>query len=95
MPTLRLTQFADGNDQYRVEIAFEEDGRPRRTAVSRFPFAVSEQDREDVRWYLEDYLQYPLDPAPKIAARIEARMAEIGSELFTHIFQSGDDARDL
>jgi tetratricopeptide (TPR) repeat protein len=78
-----------------VEIAFEDEGSPRRTAVSQFPFAVSEQDREDLRWYLEDYLQYPLDPAPKIAARIEARIAEIGCDLFSRIFQSNDDARDL
>ncbi len=95
MPILRLTQFADGDGRYRVEIAFEDEGSPRRTAVSQFAFAVSEQDREDLRWYLEDYLQYPLDPAPKIAARIEARVAEIGRDLFSRIFQSSDDARDL
>jgi tetratricopeptide (TPR) repeat protein len=95
MPNLRLTQFADGDDRYRVEIAFEEEGSPRRTAVSQFAFAMSEQDREDLRWYLEDYLQYPLDPAPRIAARVEARIAEIGCDLFSRIVQSNDDARDL
>jgi tetratricopeptide (TPR) repeat protein len=95
MPKLRLTQFADGNDQYRLEIAFEEEGSPRRTAVSHFAFAMSDQDREDLRWYLEDYLQYPLDPAPKIAARIEARIAEIGCDLFSRIFQSNGDASEL
>jgi hypothetical protein len=58
-------------------------------------FAVTEQDREDVRWYLEDFLQYPLDPAPRIARRIEQRMAEIGRELFNAVFHSNDDARDL
>jgi tetratricopeptide (TPR) repeat protein len=94
MPKLRLTHFADGDDLNRVEIAFE-DGPTRRTAVSRFRFALTDQDREDLRWYLEDYLQYPLDPAPKIAARIEARIAEIGCDLFSRTFQSNDDARDL
>jgi tetratricopeptide (TPR) repeat protein len=94
MPKLRLTHFPDGNDLHRVESAFE-GGPVRRTAVSHFAFAMSEQDREDLRWYLEDYLQYPLDPAPKIAARIEARMAEIGCDLFSRIFQSNEDARDL
>jgi len=94
MLTLRLTQVAEGQDQHRVELALE-GGGPRKTAISRFKFAVTAQDREDVRWYLEDYLQYPLDPAPKIAARIEDRMAEIGRELFQGIFHSNDDARDL
>jgi hypothetical protein len=95
MLSLRVILFAEGNDQYRVEIAFEAHGLPRRTAVSRFAFALSAQDQEDLRWYLEDYLQYPLDPAPKIAARIEARMATLGENLFAKIFQSGDDARDV
>ena len=29
-------------------------------------------DRERVRWYLEDFLEYPVDPAPAIAAGVEA-----------------------
>ena len=45
--------------RHRVEIAFEGGGGAWVSAVSRFAFAVSEQDQEDLRWYLEDYLQYP------------------------------------
>jgi len=93
MLTLRLTQFTEAEDKYRVEVALEGDGLPRQTATSRFDFKLSPQDHEDLRWYLEDYLQYPLDPAPKIAARIEKRMSEVGVELFKAVFQ--DDARDL
>jgi hypothetical protein len=53
-----------------------------RTAESRFSFVVPDQQREDIRWYLEDFLQYPLDPAPKIAARIEKDMADLGRRLW-------------
>ena len=35
-----------------------------------------------MRWYLEDYRIYPVDPAPKIAKRLERRMGEVGRELF-------------
>lgn len=90
-----MTQISEGEDRYRVEIALEGDGLPRQTAVSEFDFVLSAQDREDLRWYLEDYLQYPQDPAPKIAARIEGRMAELGTALFKAVFQSNDDASDL
>ncbi len=93
MYTLRLTHSAEADNRHRVEIAFEGDGGARFSALSRFPFAVTEQDQEDLRWYLEDYLQYPLDPAPAIAARIETRMADIGRELFRGIFHASDDAR--
>src|SRR5690242_15053026 len=95
MSTLRLTQFKEDANRYRVEVAFESDGLPRQTAIARFDFSLTAQDYEDLRWYLEDFLQYPLDPAPKIAARIEQRLVAIGTQLFKDIFQSSEDARDL
>src|ERR1022692_3501835 len=93
MSLLRLRQFAEGEGRYRVVAEFE-NGGVRRSAESRFELQFTAQDQEDIRWYLEDFLQYlrwyledflqyPMDPAPVIAARIERRMAEIGVELFT------------
>ncbi|MGH8898123.1 MAG: hypothetical protein ACRDZ4_14175 [Egibacteraceae bacterium] len=61
--TLRLTQGIEGSG-YRVELALEGDGA-RRVAVARFSWELAPQDREDIRWYLEDYLQYPIEPAPR------------------------------
>ncbi len=93
--TLRLTQYAESQaDTYRVEVALEGDGA-RQTCSAKFNFKLSEQDHKDLRWYLEDFLQYPLDPAPKVAERVEKRIAEIGAELFKAVFQANDDARDL
>ena len=94
MLTLRLTQETIAENRYRARLRLEGDGPPQE-AVAEFAFELSAQDREDVRWYLEDYLQYPMDPAPAIAARIEARLAEIGAEQFRAVFQANDDARDL
>ena len=73
MPLLRLHQFAEGENRYRASVEFENGGL-RRSAGARFEFQLSAQDQEDIRWYLEDFLQYPMDPAPAIAARIEQRM---------------------
>jgi len=95
MALLRLTQTNTGADSYRVEVAVERAGSSRMTATSEFKFALTPQEREDMRWYFEDYLQYPIEPAPKIAGRIEGRLEELGKELFRSIFQSGEDARDL
>jgi tetratricopeptide (TPR) repeat protein len=94
MSLLRLTQHIEKEDNYRIEIAFEEDGT-RETPEARFEFKMPDSDRADLRWYLEDYLQYPLDPAPQIAARIEGRIRELGIELFKKIFQANDETRDL
>ncbi len=95
MALLRLTQSTAGVDRYRIEVALERSGYARQAATSEFSFALTAQEREDMRWYLEDYLQYPIDPAPQIAARIVKRLDEIGRELFRSIFHSSDDARDL
>ncbi len=92
MLTLRLSQFADAQaDTFRVELSLD-GGTPTRT---RFPFKLSAQDQEDLRWYLEDYWQNPHDPAPKIAARIEQRIADVGAELFRKVFESGETARRM
>ena len=63
--------------------------------MAEFAFEMSDQDRRDLQWYLEDYLQQPHDPAPAIAARIEQRMAQIGCELFGKLFEGdGQPNRD-
>jgi tetratricopeptide (TPR) repeat protein len=93
MPTLRLTQTGAGNDVHNVEIALEVDGLARQTAKVQFPFRFSDADQRDLRWYLEDYIDFQEEPAPKVAARIEGRMAALGTELFAAIFQG--DAYDL
>ena len=95
MLTLRLTQAGYAQGQHQVEVSLEGDGRQHHTAASQFEFKLTEQEQKDLRWYLEEYLQDPHDPAPTIAARIDKRMAEIGSELFDAVFRSSDDARDL
>jgi tetratricopeptide (TPR) repeat protein len=94
MLQLRLTQHAVGEDRHRVEISLEGDGA-RRIAESTFSFRLSPQDEEGMRWYLEDFLQYPQAPAPMIARRIEGRLAEMGTELFQAVFQANEDARDV
>ena len=95
MLTLRLTQITEDKDKYRVEVALEGEGLSRQTATARLDFKLTPQEQEQLRWYLEDFLQYPHDPGPKIAAGIEKRMAEIGRELFKAVFHANDDARDL
>jgi len=81
MSVLRLRQ-SNG----RVAVEHKANG-VRRTGEQPFTFQPTERDQEDLRWYLEDYLQYPLDPAPKIAERVETRMDEIGVELYRQILE--------
>lgn len=54
-----------------------------------------QQDRERLRWYFEDYLQYPQDPAPTIARQVEGLLTQIGIDLFGKIFKSNSDAHKI
>jgi hypothetical protein len=63
MAILRVKQHIEQEDNYRVEIGFKDDDSEQ-TAEVRFAFKMTPSDRADLRWYLEDYLQYPMDPAP-------------------------------
>lgn len=94
MLQLRIKQSSLAEGRHRVEIELTGDGAPR-AATSTFAFDLSPQDEEDLRWYLEDFLQYPQEPAPVIAKRIEGRMSEVGTELFQAVFQANDDARRI
>lgn len=95
MPTLHISQSTESSGRYRVDVRLEGDGFVPCAAKANFDFEMTAQDREDLRWYLEDFLKDPHDPAPTIAARVEKKIAEIGTKLFKELFHSSDDARDL
>src|SRR5258708_22590761 len=46
---------------------------------------LSREDREDLRWYFEDYLSFPGEPAPQIARRVEQTLRMVGESLFQSI----------
>ena len=90
---LRVSCRPEGTG-FAVSLALEGAGAPR-AARARLGLTLSAQDREDVRWYLEDYLQYPVAPAPEVAARVEARLAELGADLFRQVFEANRDTTGL
>lgn len=95
VPTLHISQTTIGSARYRVDVRLDGDGFAPCTATANFDFKMTAQDREDLRWYLEDFLQDPHDPAPTIAARVEKQIADIGTRLFRELFHYSNDARDL
>ena len=101
MPRLRLRQTTTAENRHTVHVTFEGDGSQTRDADATFSFELTAQDREDLRWYLEDYLQCPLkpddptDPELIFAQGIEARLTEMGHQLFDFIFRDNEGAREI
>jgi hypothetical protein len=92
---LRLTQNPLSQGKYAVRIELLKEGEFAQTADVSFEFNLSHQDQERLRWYFEDYLQYPQDPAPSIAGKVKGLLAKIGIELFDKIFKSNFDAHKI
>ena len=96
MPTLRISQQpGSGPNRHQIAVNAEIPGFQPLSFSREIEFALSPQDGEKIRWYLEDYLQFDEDPAPQIAARVERLMAERGEDLFRKIFAGRDDAAQL
>jgi tetratricopeptide (TPR) repeat protein len=90
MPVLRI-EAVGAQVALRYEPA---EGAPLAAQIP-FEFRQTPQQREDIRWYLEDYVRYPHDPAPVIAARIEQHMAEQGALLFAALFGASEESRAI
>jgi len=60
------------------------------------PFAspLTEEELEDLRWYLEDYLRAPYAVYEDRGREIEARLPELGERLFDSLFGQGKAGRD-
>ena len=95
MPILEISQQPGGApDRYAVEVELSDlPGIGRITFSREIAFSLSAADRERIRWYLEDYLEFDHEPAPAIAKGVEAMMEKIGADLFAQVFDSSDDGR--
>ena len=90
-PVLRISDEPTADGKRRVEVTWQ-DGPARQAVVSTFCYRAGEQDAEKVRWYLEDYAEFPADPAPQLARDAEAILAGTGTSLFGHVFTGLDAA---
>ena len=86
--------FAEAAGQgYRAQLA---DARGRRLGVE-VPFSpfLTEEDYEDLRWYLEDYMDLPDGGAVIRAQRIEKNLDEWGRRLYEVLFAVQDNREFL
>jgi hypothetical protein len=82
---LQIADASKASGEFRVELSFD-NGLLVRTSATEFNFSVSARDQELVRWYWEDFVEYPDRVAQRKAARVEQRLREIGDELFRQVF---------
>jgi tetratricopeptide (TPR) repeat protein len=93
MAELRINDIPGSAGQpRRVEVTWKDGRSAPRVAVAEFGAEPDAGDGERIRWYLEDYAEFPEDPAPALAAAAETRLAQAGEDLFRRVFSGGDAA---
>lgn len=89
MQDLRILFDTAAGTGYQAQLA---DARGRRLGVA-VPFTpfLTEDDYEDLRWYLEDYMDLPDGGAVTRAQRIEGLLRQWGRRLYDALFTTEDN----
>lgn len=102
MAELRITDLSgQPGGRRRVRVRWQDGRALPREAEAVFESPLGARDGERIRWYLEEYPEFPADPAPTIAAETEAQLADEGRALFRALFSEPDawgiweQARDM
>src|SRR5205085_10758103 len=52
---------------------------------------MTHQEREDLRWYLEEYWKWPYEGFARRGREVEALLAEVGQRLYHMVFGGAED----
>jgi hypothetical protein len=87
MNARNLLQIAD-RGKGRVQVSWRQGNDVPRVYPDDLPFSdpLTEADHAELRWYLEDFLQFPYGAERDRALALEKRMAGWGEALFEQVF---------
>ena len=91
MAVLRVVDRRVG-DVHRVSVSWQGPGTAPHDSEVTFGLSVDGAESEKVRWYLEDFAEFPTDPAPVVAREAESVLASVGRELFGRVFSGASAA---
>ncbi|HYN77731.1 MAG TPA: hypothetical protein VES73_08055 [Lamprocystis sp. (in: g-proteobacteria)] len=83
--TLRIHQLAPADGRYAIRLRLQRPGQPEIEAQAAIAFALTDQEQEDLRWYLEDYLQHAEATEPVQIEQIERMMRSRGEALYDEV----------
>jgi len=95
MTTLHIRQDDPHAGHYPIRLTLKRAGQPDLEADAKIEFALTEQEHEDLRWYLEDYLQRAEVAEAVIAEQVEGLMKTRGEELYTKVLAANANTQAL
>jgi len=95
MTILHIRQDAPRDGHYPICLTLKRDGQPDLEAEAKIQFALSDQEQEDIRWYLEDYLERAEAVEGVTIEQIEALMKTRGEELYNKVLAADGNTQAL
>lgn len=90
--TLHIDQETLNAGEHAITLTLEQPGQPRLAAKARIQFALTPQEHEDLRWYMEDSLGC-VEAVER--EQIEQWMRRRGEELYTKVLAANLDTQAL
>lgn len=93
MTTLHIRQNAAGKGKHDIRLTLERPGQPDLEAKAKIEFALTSQEQEELRWYMEDYLMRPESVEEVQVEQVEQWMKRRGIELYERILEGNRDVQ--
>ena len=93
--TLHIRQNAPDDGKYLIRLTLKRPGQGKLEAEATIEFALTPQEQEDLRWYLEDYLQRAESVEKVQVEQVESLMKQRGEELYRGVLRANDDTQDI
>lgn len=94
-PTLCIRQQPVNNGLYPIRLTLKCPGQPDMEAEANIDFALTDQQQQDLRWYMEDYLPQAETVEAVQIEQIEAMMKERGEQLYRQVLTANDNTQAL
>jgi tetratricopeptide (TPR) repeat protein len=95
MTTIHIRQKSAANGEHAIDLILKRPDDTDREGQAQIQFALTLQEQEDLRWYMEDYLQHPGAVEDVQVAQIEAWMKQRGEELYNKVLDANQNTRAI
>lgn len=92
MHRLEIVDLGDG----RIQVAWrlEQTAQPFASGGHHFAFPMEPKDRAELRWYLEEFVEWPWAAYQDRADSVARMMTQWGEELFERVFHPHPTAHE-
>lgn len=93
--TLKIRQTPAGQGRHAIQLTLRRPGQPDLAGEATIAFSLSEHEHDELRWYMEDYLQRPGAVEQVVVEQVEAMMRARGEELYRLVMAANLDTQAI